>query len=307
VSYFREKLPTIKQLQCFIAVAHELNFRRAADRMRMTQPPLTRQIQCLEDVIGCELFARNTHQVHLTEAGVRLESEAKQLIDQLSQLIKTLKIDNQKLRFGVTRTLDFTLIPTINAHLEQLVDADDISSYQMTSRKLLQILAQGNLDIVLTGEKSSGHDDEFDFFWVHREPLMLALPSSHPASIQERVSLKDVADLSLYWFTRSANPSFYDKCDKVFSKLPFTLKFKPEPDDSLLTLANVARGNGMALMPESMCLSTREGLCYRKLDEQTSSHLNIDVYLATRKNEQREHVLEAVRTFLPVQNLRENQ
>lgn len=299
MSFSRDKLPTMKQLQCFLAVAHELNFRRAADRMGMTQPPLTRQIQCLEDVVGCHLFTRNTHQVHLTEAGVLLQGQAKQLIDQLSQMIKSLKVDSNKLRFGVTRTLDFTLIPTINAHLERLVDSDDIASYQLTSRKLVQILAQGNLDIVLTGEKPASNNDDFNFFWLHREPLMLALPSSHPASIQERVSLKHVSDLALYWFTRSANPSFYDKCELVFSKLPFTLQRKPEPDDSLLTLANVARGKGMALMPESMCLSTREGLCYRKLDEQAASQLNIDVYLVTRKDEQREHVLEAVKTFLP--------
>jgi DNA-binding transcriptional LysR family regulator len=299
VNDFSINLPTIKQLQCFIAVAHELNFRRAAEQMRISQPPLTRQIQTLEAILGRPLFTRNTHQVQLTEAGKLLQRQAKPLIEQLSRLVREIKVESEKLRIGMTRTLDFTLIPTIHAHLSALMDVDELLSYPLNSRQLLKMLDTHNLDIVFTGEKSSGHEDEFDFYWVHREPLMLALPSSHPASILERVSLKDVADLALYWFTRSANPSFYDKCNKVFSQLPFTLKFKPEPDDSLLTLANVARGNGMALMPESMCLSTREGLCYRKLDEQASSQLNIDVYLATRKNEQREHVREAVKVFLP--------
>lgn len=299
MSYLSEKVPTIKQLQCFLAVAHELNFRRAADRLRMTQPPLTRQIQSLENVMGCPLFTRDTHQVCLTDAGVKLEVQAKKLIEQLSQLVKSLKVESEHLKIGVTRSLDFTLISTINAHLEDLTEAEDISTYQLTSRQLFQMLARGTVDIALTGEKSSTRDDDFDFFWLHREPLMLALPSSHPASLQEHVSLNDVADLALYWFTRSANPSFYDKCERVFSNLPFTLKRKPEPDDSLLTLANVARGNGIALMPESMCLSTREGLCYRKLDALTASLLNIDVYLVTRKNEQREYILNAARTFFP--------
>lgn len=300
MNYFNEKLPTIKQLQCFVAVAHELNFRRAAERMRMTQPPLTRQIQCLEDVIGCHLFTRNTHQVHLTEEGMRLQTQAMQLIEQLSQLVKSLKVESGTVKIGVTRTLDFTLIPTINAHLEKLIDADDVSSYQLTSKQLLQILGRGNLDIALTGEKSSSNDDEFDFRWLHREPLMLALPSSHPASIKDSLSLQDVADLPLYWFSRSANPSFYDKCEAFFEKLPFTLKRKSEPDDSLLTLANVARGKGMALMPESMCLSMREGLCYRKLEARTARQLNIDVYLVVRKNEQRENVLRAVEQLIPL-------
>jgi len=307
VNDFSVNLPTIKQLQCFIAVAHELNFRRAAEQMKMSQPPLTRQIQTLEALLGQPLFIRNTHQVQLTEAGKQLQRQAKPLIEQLSRLVKELKVESEKLRVGVTRALDFTLIPSIHAHLATLMDIDEVLSYHLNSRQLLKMLDSQNLDIVFTGEKSSGHDDEFDFFWLHREPLMLALPASHPAALQDRVSLKDVADLALFWFSRSANPSFYDKCEKVFNALPFALQFKPESEDSLLTLANVARGNGMALMPQSMCLSTREGLCYRKLDEQTSSHLNIDVYLATRKNERREHGLEAVRTFLPVENLRDNQ
>jgi len=299
VNDFSVNLPTIKQLQCFIAVAHELNFRRAAEQMKMSQPPLTRQIQTLEALLGQSLFIRNTHQVQLTEAGKELQRQAKTLIEQLSRLVKELKVESEKLRVGVTRALDFTLIPSIHAHLTTLMDIDEVLSYHLNSRQLLKMLDSQNLDIVFTGEKSSGHDDEFDFFWLHREPLMLALPASHPAALQDRVSLKDVADLALFWFSRSANPSFYDKCEQVFNALPFALQFKPESEDSLLTLANVARGNGMALMPQSMCLSTREGLCYRKLDEQTSSHLNIDVYLATRKNEQREHVLEAVNVFLP--------
>lgn len=296
---FSVNLPTIKQLQCFIAVAHELNFRRAAEQMKMSQPPLTRQIQTLEALLGQPLFIRNTHQVQLTEAGKQLQRHANPLIEQLSRLVKELKVESEKLRVGVTRALDFTLIPSIHAHLTTLMDIDDVHSYHLNSRQLLKMLDSQNLDIVFTGEKSSGHDDEFDFFWLHREPLMLALPASHPAALQDRVSLKDVADLALFWFSRSANPSFYDKCEQVFNALPFALQFKPESEDSLLTLANVARGNGMALMPQSMCLLTREGLCYRKLDEQTSSHLNIDVYLATRKNEQRGHVLEAVNVFLP--------
>jgi DNA-binding transcriptional LysR family regulator len=298
LTIFNEKLPTIKQLQCFLAVAHELNFRRAAERMRMTQPPLTRQIQCLEDVIGCPLFTRDTHQVHLTEAGIKLEEQAKQLINQLSHLVQRLNVESDTVKIGVTRTLDFSLIPTINAHLEKLIDADEISAHQLTSKQLLQILARGNLDIALVGEKAPNGEEAFEFRWLYREPLMLALPSSHPASIQDTVSLRDVVDLPLYWFSRSANPGFYDKCENVLQSLPFVLKRKAEPDDSLIMLASIARGKGMALMPQSMCVSTRAGLCYRHLDAQMNERLHIDVYLVMQKNEKRVNVLNAARQLL---------
>lgn len=295
---FNLKLPTIKQLQCFLAVASELNFHRAAERMRMTQPPLTRQIQCLEEVVGCPLFTRDTHQVHLTDAGRQLEEHAKQLIGQLTGIIKALRVESGKVKIGVTRTLDFTQIPILNNALEQLTDIDDISSHQLTSRKLLRMLDRSNLDIALVGETTIDSEKNFCFHSIHREPLMLAMPSSHPASIQESVALKEVADLPLYWFSRSANPAYYDKCEAYLQQLPFVLKRKPEPDDSLIMLANIARGKGIALMPQSMCISTREGLCYRSLDKETNEKLNIDVYLAVRQDENRSNVLNVRDSFL---------
>lgn len=79
-------LPTIKQLQCFLAVAHELNFRRAAERLSMTQPPLTRQIQSLEDLLGQSLFSRTTHEVTLTESGRALVAKAEAILTALSAL-----------------------------------------------------------------------------------------------------------------------------------------------------------------------------------------------------------------------------
>lgn len=79
-------LPSVKQLQCFLAVAHELNFRRAAERLRMTQPPLTRHIKCLEGVLNQQLFSRSTHDVSLTEAGQALVIRAEKILLELNEL-----------------------------------------------------------------------------------------------------------------------------------------------------------------------------------------------------------------------------
>ena len=79
-------ISNIKQLQCFLAVAHELNFRKAAERLRMTQPPLTRQIKCLEAVLKRQLFSRNTHDVSLTESGRALVVKAEKILREISEL-----------------------------------------------------------------------------------------------------------------------------------------------------------------------------------------------------------------------------
>ncbi|WLS79017.1 LysR family transcriptional regulator [Erwinia pyri] len=284
-------LPSVKQLQCFLAVAHELNFRRAAERLSMTQPPLTRQVKCLEAVLGEQLFSRSTHDVSLTEAGRALVVRAENILAELYGLKADSLATEGRLRIGLTRTLNFEFVEPLNKQLTKLNAEDDVETPNLTSAQLLQCLAKNTLDLVLTGEKGTGHEDVVQYRWVCREPLLMAMPALHPASLNEKVSLQEVSDLPLFWFARSANPSFYDKCEDYFSRLNVTLKKVKEPDDSLVMLTHIARGKGFALMPQSKCTFNQEGLCYRALTDEESQQLNIDVYAAIRLNENNQAVL----------------
>lgn len=259
----------------------------------MTQPPLTRQIKCLEYVLEQQLFSRSTHDVSLTEAGRALVMKAERILEELNGL-KTGSLSSMgTLRIGLTRTLNFEFIEPVNNQLIKLEAGDDIEMPNLTSAQLLQCLAKNTLDLVLTGEVGTGHEDSVQYRWVCREPLLIAMPAMHPASLKEKVSLEDVSDLPLFWFSRSANPSFYDKCESYFDELCVSLKRVKEPDDSLVMLTHIAKGKGFALMPQSKCTFNQEGLCYRELTDYESKKLNIDVYAATRLNEKREVVLNA--------------
>lgn len=286
-------LPSVKQLQCFLAVAHELNFRRAAERLSMTQPPLTRQIKNLEALLHQPLFSRSTHEVSLTDAGRTLVPRAEKILEALNALTVDSFL-HQRLRIGLTRTLNFEKMQPVGAQLLQLETGDDIDSPDLTSAQLLHCLAQNTLDMVLTGEKGVGHADNIQYRWICREPLLIALPATHCASLKEYVSLNDVGDLPLFWFARSANPAFYDKCEHLFVKLSAPLKRVREPDDSLSMLTHIARGKGFALLPQSKCTFALEGLCYRALFDDEAQQLNIDVYAATRRDDQRPAVLQAL-------------
>lgn len=286
-------LPSVKQLQCFLAVAHELNFRKAAERLRMTQPPLTRQIQCLEAVLNKPLFNRSTHDVILTDAGRALVIKAEKILQELNALKMESLASESSLRIGLTRTLNFEFIEPVNRQLSKLNARDDIETPDLTSAQLLQCLSKNMFDLVLTGEKAIGHEDTVQYRWVCQEPLLMAIPAGHPASLKDNVSLDDVSDLPLFWFSRSANPSFYDKCERYFEQLTTPIKRVKEPEDSLVMLTHIARGKGFALMPRSKCTFTQEGLCYRALIPAEAEKLNIDIYVATRLNEDRETVLQA--------------
>jgi len=286
-------LPSVKQLQCFLAVAHELNFRRAAERLRMTQPPLTRQIKCLEAILDQQLFSRSTHDVSLTEAGRAMIAKAENILRELNGLKLGSHLSASGLRIGLTRTLNFEFIEPVNNQLTKLNAEDDIETPNLTSAQLLQCLAKNTLDLVLAGEKGTGHEDTIQYRWVCCEPLLMAMPAMHPASLKEKVSLEDVSDLPMFWFARSANPSFYDKCESYFNELSLSIKRVKEPNDSLVMLTHIARGKGFALMPRSKCTFNQEGLCYRELMDDEAKRLNIDIYAATRLNEKSEAVLNA--------------
>jgi len=286
-------LPSVKQLQCFLAVAHELNFRRAAERLRMTQPPLTRQIKCLEAVLNLQLFSRNTHDVNLTEAGRALVIKAEKILWDISELKTESLSSEMNLRIGLTRTLNFEFIEPLYRRLRKLNAGNDVETPELTSAQLLQSLSKNMLDLVLTGERGIGHEDMLQYRWVYRETLLMALPAMHPASLKEKVSLEDVSDLPLFWFSRSANPLFYDKCEGYFDTLKVTLKRIKESDDSLVMLSHISRGKGFALLPQSKCTFNQEGLCYRALTDSVSQRLNIDIYAATRCNESRADILQA--------------
>jgi len=292
-------LPTIRQLQCFLAVAQELNFRRAAERLSMTQPPLTRQIQRLEDLLGQTLFDRNTHDVTLTRAGQALVAKAEAILCALSALKQAGRPATSRVRIGLTRTLNVERIAPLGQQLAKLHARDEIEMPSQTSPQLLQSLARQSLDLVITGEKGAETRETLRYVWLCREPLLAAIPAAHPASQQAKVSLAMLADLPLFWFTRSANPLFYDKCERYFSTLNLTLTRVREPDDSLLMLSHIARGKGFALLPQSKCTFHQSGLCYRPLTDAAAGSLAIDLYAAVRADEKRDAVLAALQHLSP--------
>lgn len=295
-------LPGIKQLQCFLAVAHELNFRRAAERLSMTQPPLTRQIKSLESLLNQPLFLRSTHEVSLTEAGRSLVPRAEKILLALAGLKAEPSPADARVRIGLTRTLNFDRIASLTQPLAHLRVGEDIETPNLTSAQLLQCLAKNRLDLVISGEQGAAQAENIDYRWLCREPLLLALPTAHPASAEETVSLLSVSDLPLFWFARSANPAFYDKCETHFSRLKTAIKRVKEPDDSLVMLTHIARGKGFALMPQSKCTFTQDGLCYRPLHSADAQQLHIDVYVAIRRGETRQAVLAAQRMLCDADN-----
>jgi DNA-binding transcriptional LysR family regulator len=269
-----------RQLQCFIAVAELLNFRQAAERLCMTQPPLSRQIQQLEAVLGRQLFERDTRGVSLTEAGVHFLVEARVLLQQAESVRQQARQHDSAavLRIGMTTVVDGGIFPDWPALLAQPCPGVRLAMSRQISMRLIRQLHRGELDVALIGLPSLTNglvvEKLFD------DPLMLALPAAHPLASQRQVRLADLQGEALFWFGRALNPAYYDFCQPAFQALPHPPRFVPEPPEHHILLAQVAAGQGGALIPRSLRQIRRHGVVYRRFAE--GELLSIGVGVAWR-------------------------
>lgn len=296
---FSNRLPSVKTLQCFVAVARELNFRRASELLSMTQPPLSRQIQGLEDLLRVKLIRRNSHSVRLTAAGEAFEKEVRAILvalDAAVESVRDIAADEKKcapdVRLGLTSVLDFSLMPSLHAAL-----VGQRRQERAYSKHLVERVRSGQLDIAIVGDIARS-GDELMVHHVGRDPMMVALPMSHPAAQKSHIALRDLAHTPLFWFSRSDNPVFYDKCERVFAMHGYAPARRLEPHDFTALLALIAAGEGIAFCPASMRAATRVGVVYRPFEPELERQLSIDVQLVSRARETRQEVLDKVDEIL---------
>lgn len=291
---YSKRLPTVKQLQYFIAVCEARSFRGAAEKLNISQPPLSIQIKDLEEKLEVTLFLRNSHNVVLTKEGEELKSRVASLLTDLCSITKTIKSNNvEKAIIGTTKTLSFDFIPYFKLFFSDFSDETEIYKHNYTSKELLTELQKENIDFALVSDYQTRDANENSLL-IYQEPMILVLPISHPCSQHERVDLNDVTDLPLFWFKQYMNPAFYDQCERVFKTLNYPIIRRAELADNLSMLLEVALGKGMMLLPQSMAQAKVEGVVYKKLIENQYTNLSVDIYLIWRKNLKMRPINEAI-------------
>ena len=293
-------LPSTRTLQCYLAVAQELSFRRAAELLNMSQPPLSRQIKSLEDMLRVQLFHRDTHGVRLTEAGEAFRIEAHQLLQTLDQAVAGIKQrfhDNEAnagaVRIGLTSVINHRLIDQLNVLLADPAFIGERPLARAWSRHLIEQVRSGELDIAIVGDIVAPAPDLL-VETALREPLMVALSEAHPHARSNAIDLTELGDTPLFWSSRSDNPAFHDKCERVFRGLGYAPPRRLEPKDFTVLLAAVAAGEGIALCPQSMQATSHLGVVYRPLAARLTQPLSIDVQIVSRSNETRAAVLDRI-------------
>lgn len=257
----------LRHLRYFVAVAEELNFRRAAERLRVAQPPLSTQIKALEGELGVRLFERTTRSVKLTHAGQVLLAEARLVLGAASQAEKRVRQAEQ----GLVGTLRIGIIaPAANAWLAGILRSFQkrfpgvqLSLFDLVSLEQLRRLRADELDLGLL-RPPLGFPD-LDYQIVAETQQVLALPVEHRLARQRQIEWSDLHDESLVLMHPSIQHGYYDPFLTACAQAGATPRPTQYANDIQTKMWLISAGFGIAPTAATLGEVKRTGLIYRPL------------------------------------------
>ena len=258
----------LRHLRYFQAVAQELNITRAAERLHMAQPPLSRQMRQLEDELGVALFDRSQRALRLTEAGRFFLEHSLQLTARLDELVAgTRRLGNSgQLWFGVgfvPSTL-YGFVPDLIRELRQGQDDVQVGLAEMTTMQQVQALKEGRIDIGVG--RIVIQDAAVTQRIVMTEPLVVAVPVGSPLAAQAHLTAVQVAAEPFILYPARPRPSYADHVAGLFRAAGHGLDVVHEANELQTALGLVAAGLGLTLVPASAQGLHRADVAYVPLD-----------------------------------------
>ncbi len=241
----------LNQLRCFVTVAEELHFGRAAARLNMTQPPLSRQIQVLEHIIDAPLLERTSRSVRLTPAGRSFLPEARRILklaESASQVAHRIAMGKTgSLKIGFTAAAAYGFLPELIAACRAKSPEVDFSLKEMVSGDQFEALASGQIDAGLLRPPIAR--PELASRRVLAEPLLAAIPKKHPLAAAETVSIKDFDRQPFIMYSPYEARYFHDLLVTQFSRAEILPRYVQHLSQIHSILAMVRAGLGVAIVP----------------------------------------------------------
>ncbi|GAB3404280.1 LysR family transcriptional regulator [Massilia agilis] len=263
----------LRQLRYFATVAEELHFGRAAERLHMTQPPLSQAIAALEDQLGTPLFLRNRRQVALTPAGAALLPEARRMLAQAAELPELVRRaaagETGRLSLAFVTSADYSVLPPFLLRYRQAYPLVQIALQEATSDVQVDELLHQRIDAgLLIPPLPDKVQAELDYLKVLEEPLILCTPAGLLQG-DGPVRLQDVPRLPLVIFPRPISPALHDAILSCFRAAGITPDIGQEAIQMQTIVSLVSAGMGLALVPQSVSNLMRPGVEYRALADPT--------------------------------------
>lgn len=257
----------LKQIRHFIVVADELNFSRAADRLNLSQPALSRQIHDLELSIRARLFERTSRKVILTEAGKLFYQHARNITDQVARAAEECHRlstgQRGTLNIGIFGSSTLDLVPEMMRRLSVALPGVKVSLHTMDKDTQVQALREHRL----TGAFNRLVPEETDIQQevIRRENLLVAVPEQHRLAALEAVTLGDIAGEPLILYPRGIRDGLIVKVMKLFEAAKLIPNLAQEVGDAPTAIALVGSGMGISIAPQAVTNLGVAGVVYRPL------------------------------------------
>lgn len=267
----------LRHLRYFVAVAEELNFRRAADRLGMAQPPLSQQIRNLEAELGVVLFDRAHRRVRLTAAGSVFLASARDILEQSERAIRNVRRADRgelgKLTVGYTSLIHYPFVREVLRLYRARYPEVEIILRDLVTIEQMQRLNTNTLDVSFATYASfalnSLKQGQLAHECILREPVVAVLPAEHRLAGHVSIPLAALAVDPWVWFARQFDPTTYDYMMRLFEQAGFHPTVAQEVNQAQLIIDLVAAGMGVSLVPASATRLASNEVVYRPIAEPT--------------------------------------
>jgi len=248
---------TIRELECFHAVAEELNFTRAAERLHLSQPPLSRHIRELERRLGSRLFERDRRSVSVTASGRLFRSETRGVLEQLTRAQERVRdqASGTKHRLEIAfvgALLSDQLVETLKAYQKQVPEVG-LTLHDSTPSDQLEALSRGLLDIGFIGPAPREVPRGVELRHWRSEALYVLLPNGHPWSEWKNVPFSELEGQSLVTVSAEAAPAYNQWLQELFVSADIRPLFVQRADRARAVCSMVAVSGNVGLLIQSAC------------------------------------------------------
>lgn len=272
----------LRQLRCFLAVAEELHFGRAAERLHMAQPHLSQRIRRLERMLEVRLFDRNNRSVALTSAGAMLLAEASPILDTVEQAVtatvRASRGELGRLGIGFGFSATYTVLPDLVSRFRKRFPEVQVDLHEMTIDQQIEALSRGEIQVGVI--RPPINDPTITTKTILIEPLVLAMPKGHRLEKSRSIRLRDLAG-ELFVMAPHNRGGFFDSLKAMARDAGFEPRVGQYATGLHTALGLVSVGMGVAIVPKSLQRTPVRHVAYRPLiDAQT-----VQVALAWRNSD----------------------
>lgn len=256
-----------RQLRYFVAVAEELHFGRAANRLHMSQPPLSQQIRQLETLLGVQLFERTKRSVKLNYAGEVFLGQARSVLGGFEDAVDTVRAaargEGGFLRFGCTAASAYSVVPTLMRSFKERYPQVEVALHERFTADQVRDLHEARLDIGLVRLPIDQPGLETEKLLEER--LVVAIPVDHPLAAERIVDVDDLQGLPFIGFSREGSRYFHDMIEGILATSRVSPQVVQRATQLHVVAALVSAGLGLAVVPDAAARVLVDRVVYRPL------------------------------------------